>query len=99
MARAQIRNEAMRRGVTDNAGHVPFFEELMLRSVRRHGRLNDTMAVARYKLRAGGLLKDWRLGLKMWRAGKMKLRHPRVADPDSIARLFDETPPPAEDGR
>jgi len=93
---SQLREAAIDRGVTDNAGHIPFFEELLLNSVKRYGRMNDSMVVVRYKLRAGGLLSDWRLGLKMWKAGKMKFRHPKVADTRSVARLFDDTPAPEE---
>ena len=91
---AQLRETAISRGATDNAGHIPFFEELLLNSIKRYGRLNDSMVAVRYKLRAGGLLSDWRMGLKMWRAGKMKLRHSKVADPAGVARLFEKTSAP-----
>ena len=87
---SQIREAAIRRGATDNAGHIPFFENLLLRSIQRSGRMNDSMLAVRYKLRAGGLLADWRLGLKLFKAGKMSLRRKKVADPSVVARLFDK---------
>ena len=102
LAFARICCEAIRRGEIDNAGNTPLFDDLMLGAIRRRGRVNDGMMVVRYKLRAGGLsalLKDWRMGLKMFRAGKLKLRVPGVADTESMARLFDEGTTPAEETR
>ena len=89
-ALAQIRCEALKRGITVNAGNIPFFDDLMLGMIERSGRVNDGMMAFRYQLHAGGLLNDWRIGLKMFRAGKMKLRVPGVKDTESVKKLFDE---------
>ena len=56
----------------------------------QHQALRGKQLKGLFKLRAGGLLRDWRLGLKMWRAGKMKLTLPKVQDTDSVERLFIE---------
>ena len=89
-ALAQIRSEALERGMTANAGNIPFFDDLLLGMIERSGRVNDGMMAFRYQLHAGGLLNDWRIGLKMFRVGKMKLRVPGVEDRESIKKLFDE---------
>jgi hypothetical protein len=34
---------------------------------------------------------DWRQGLKMLKAGKLRLRVPRVADRKDVARLFEKS--------
>ena len=89
---ARIRAEAIRREVLQNAGNVPLFDELFLGMIERHGRVSEGLLSLRYKLRAGGLLSDWRIGLKLWKAGKLKLSVPTVDDTCSIARLFTDIP-------
>lgn len=93
---SQICREVIQRGATDSAGHDPLFGKLFLGMIRRQGRVNDGLVVFRYKLRAGGLLSDWQLGLKMFKAGKMKLRVPGVIDTDSVRRLFEDVCDTAE---
>ena len=90
LALAYIRSEAIRRGTVENAGNIPQFDDLLLEMIKGSGRVNDGLMALRYKLRAGGLLRDWRLGLKMWKAGKLKLRMPSVIDIESVARLFEK---------
>jgi len=94
---SRIRSEAIRRGALENAGTVPTFEHLLLNTIRRRGRINDSLIAVLFKLRVGGLLRDWRLGLKMFRAGKMKLALPKVQDTDSVGRLFVEDSAGGED--
>ncbi|MDP6110496.1 MAG: 4Fe-4S dicluster domain-containing protein [Planctomycetota bacterium] len=92
-----IRAEAVRKGLIANAGNILFFDELLLGMIERRGRVNDGLMALRYKLHAGGLLKDWRVGMKMFNAGKMKLRVPGVVDVEAVARLFNEHHAPSED--
>ena len=96
-ALASIRAEAVRRGLAVGAKNVLVFDDLLLGMIKRAGRVNDGMVAMRYKLRRGGLVKDWRTGLKMFKAGKLKLTVPRVDDLDSVERLFTEHPANMED--
>jgi len=94
---SRIRQEAIDRGQLDKAGNVPVFDELMLGMIKRRGRVNDGVMAVRYKLKAGGLFKDWRMGLKMFRAGKLKLFAKGVADRSSVSGLFEKHPRTPED--
>ncbi len=94
-----IRVEAVRKGLIANAGNILFFDELLLGMIERRGRVNDGLMALRYKLHAGGLLRDWRVGMKMFKAGKLKLIVPGVVDTDSVRRLFGEHPASMEDNR
>ena len=87
-----LRHEAERRGTLDNAGNLPMFEDILLGMIRKNGRINDGLMAAKYKFKAGGLLRDWRLGMKMFLTGKMKLLSPKVADRAGVAKLFAESP-------
>jgi len=94
---SRIRQEAISRGQLDKAGTVPLFDDLMLGMIERNGRVNDALMAAKYKFKAGGLLKDWRMGLKMFRAGKMKLFMKGVEDRAGVARLFEKHTGKSED--
>ena len=94
-AMAQIRVAALGAG-RRGAGGIPLFDKLFLDMVRRGGRANDGLVAFRYRLKRGGLLEDWRIGLKMLRAGKLKMRTPRVADVRDVARLFEPDDAPKE---
>ena len=101
MAIISIRIEAVSRGLTEHAKDVLYFDELMLGMIRRRGRVNDGVMALRYKLHAGvgGMIKDWRVGMKMFKAGKLKLTIPGVDDTDSVRRLFDKPAASTEDDR
>ncbi len=87
---SRIRQEAIERGQLDKAGNVPLFDDIMLAMIKRKGRVNDGLMAAKYKFKAGGLLKDWKMGLKMMKAGKMKLFTKGVQDRASVAGLFEK---------
>ena len=92
-----VRQEAIERGQLDKAGNVPLFDDIMLGMIKRRGRVNDGLMAVRYKLKAGGLFKDWRMGLKMFKAGKLKLFMKGVVDRSSVSALFEEHPRTPED--
>ena len=92
-----IREEAIEQGRTEKAGNVPLFDDIMLGMIKRRGRVNDGLMAAKYKFKAGGLLKDWKMGLKMFKAGKMKLFMKGVKDRKSVARLFEKHEKTGED--
>jgi heterodisulfide reductase subunit C len=94
---SRIREEAIKRGQLDKAGNVPLFDDIMLGMIKRKGRVNDGLMAAKYKFKAGGLFKDWRMGLKMFKAGKMKLFMKGVKDRAGVARLFEKHPRTGED--
>ena len=94
---SRIRQEAIERGQLDNAGNVPLFDDIMLAMIKRNGRVNDGLMAAKYKFKAGGLLKDWKMGLKMFKAGKMKLFMKGVQDKASVAGLFEKRTGDSED--
>jgi heterodisulfide reductase subunit C len=86
---ARVRQAQLGRRSPVGAGGIVDFDELFLDMVRRRGRVNDGLVAFRYRMRTGGLFDDWRLGLKMLKAGKMRLRTAPVIDRDGVARLFE----------
>jgi heterodisulfide reductase subunit C len=98
-ALAGLRLAAIRDGRTEKAGNTPVFDELFLGMIRRRGRSCEGELMLRYRLKTGGLLNDWRAGLKMWWAGKLKFRTPGVQDEQALARLFEPAAATTEDAR
>jgi hypothetical protein len=70
-------------------------QRLFLEEIRRRGRIHELSLIARYRLKAGGLTDDLRLGWEMLRRGKLRLLPPK-GGPDlaEVRRLFPGGPRP-----
>jgi heterodisulfide reductase subunit C len=64
---------AEREGVAPAEPHIHLFEELFLRSVERHGRVNELRVAAAFNLRSGQPLKDARPALALLRKRAISL--------------------------
>ena len=83
-----LRQSALHEGVTPAEKEVPLFHAAFLDSIRTHGRVHELGMMARYKMKTGKFLDDFKLGWKMFTKGKLKLRPSRVNKKKEIAALF-----------
>jgi len=93
----EVRALAWRKGVCSPAMmRAKLFLETFLDTIRRHGRLNETELIAKYKLR--GFLRDFKVALlmkdsmlapRLMKRGKFRLFGGKVADKDVIQRIFE----------
>ena len=65
------------------------FHVAFLNSIRRFGRVHEVTMLVEYKLRAGNLLADLDLGLKLLLAGKLPALPRLIRGRQQIAQLFD----------
>ena len=79
---------AIEAGVRPGEPSVYRFHQAFLNSIRRFGRVHEVTMLVGYKLRAGNLLADLDLGLKLLLAGKLPLIPSLVRTRRHIARLF-----------
>ncbi len=94
----EVRALAWREGVCSPAMvRTKLFLEAFLDSVRRHGRLNETELIAKYKIRGflsdykmALLLKDSMLAPRLIKRGKFRLFGGKSGDRDVIKRIFDK---------
>ncbi len=69
------------------------FHRSFLAVVRRKGRAHELSMIRRYKQATGGLLDDFRLGLALWRRGKIRLRASKPRGRKEVRALFDRKRP------
>ncbi len=82
-----LRQESMRRGVQCPESAVEKFHRAFLKEVRR-GRVHELSLIGRYKLATRRFTDDMRLGLEMFKRGRIKLLPPRVKGASEVENLF-----------
>jgi len=85
-----LRQEAVRRKVPCPESDVETFHRCFVEEVRR-GRVHELSLIARYKLRSGRFRDDMKLGMQMFRRGKIKLLPERFAGASEVRALFKRT--------
>ena len=83
-----LRQTALREGVDPADREVPLFHAALLDSIRSHGRVYELGMMARYKMKTGKFLEDFKLGWKMFSRGKLKLFPAGVRKKKEITELF-----------
>lgn len=75
---------AARLPVPDNA----VFHRLFVDDIRRRGRVNETLLLARYKVKTHRLLTDLKEGITLLRRGKLPLMFSHVKQRGEVRRIF-----------
>ncbi len=83
-----LRQEATRKGVPPAEKEVALFHRTFLESIRQHGRIHELGLMARYKMKTGKMLEDFRLGWKMFSKGKLRLLPSGVKKKKDISGIF-----------
>ena len=65
------------------------FHREFLGSVRANGRVHEGGMMVRYKLKSGRLFSDLKLGLAMFRKGKLAVLPARIKDRNRVRRIFE----------
>ena len=82
-----LRQESSRREAPCPEPEVAKFHRAFVKSIRR-GRVHELSLIGRYKLSTGRLTDDTKLGLEMFRRGRIKLLPERVPHAYEIKVLF-----------
>jgi heterodisulfide reductase subunit C len=88
-----LKRRAQREGVEAPEKHIPVFLGAFVDTIRAKGRLHELGMMRRYKLRTGDLFSDFKLGLRMFGKGKLKLFARKVKGIGEIRRIFEQTEP------
>jgi hypothetical protein len=83
-----LRATCLREGITPGDSRTACAMETMLASIERHGRLNELDMMVRYKIRAGRLTENAKLGMALIRRGKLKLLPSRVRKREEVKSLM-----------
>lgn len=83
-----MRARAYRREREASRPHVKLFYELMLRAVRKKGRISELPLGLRFNWKTGRYAKDAHLAMKMFFRGKLSIFSPGVRKRGEIKRIF-----------
>jgi heterodisulfide reductase subunit C len=72
----------------DRTNTMPLFHESFLQSIRNHGRVFELGMVGGYKIKTGDYFQDARLGLEMFKRGKLRLLPQRIKKMAEVRKIF-----------
>lgn len=83
-----LREMALNEGYEAKEPNIPLFHQVFLNSVKKRGRVFEAEFLGWYKLKSGELFKDMKLGLEMFKRGKMPLWPCRIKAKDEVREMF-----------
>lgn len=83
-----LRELALRKGIKPAVPRVPAFHQCFLDSVKRWGRTYEVGMIAAYKLRSGDLMGDMKLGVDMFKKGKLGLLPHGIKGKAEVKEIF-----------
>lgn len=73
-----LREMALEEKVAASEKNIPIFHETFLNAVKSGGRVHEATMLVRYKLKSGNLFDDMKMGLELFKRGKMPLLPSRI---------------------
>jgi len=83
-----LRQRALEKDEKPHENRVAAFHKSFLRSVRRWGRTYELGMIGAYKMRSGDFFGDLKLGLSMFRHGKLRLRPRGIRGKKAVRSMF-----------
>lgn len=83
-----LRELALRRGIAPAEPRIPLFHKAMLGSIKTFGRVWEIGMIGEYKVRSRDFAGDLRLGLTMFKKGKLKLLPHSIKGKSEVREIF-----------
>jgi heterodisulfide reductase subunit C2 len=83
-----LRELALRKGIQPAEERIPVFHQCFLDSIKHWGRAYEIGMIAAYKLRSKDFLGDMKLGISMFKKGKLSLMPHSIRGKTEIQRIF-----------
>lgn len=83
-----LKQMAVREGVQGKEKNIAIMHSVFLSGIRKRGRMHEITLMKDMRLRTGGYFKDLKLGIKMFRLGKLSLYAERVKKIKETRALF-----------
>lgn len=87
-----FREKSYKMGLSPTRPNVLLFNELMLGSVKKKGRVAEVMVTVKFNIKSGQLTKDSDMGMKMFFKGKLSPFSPKIKKVEEVRRLFRDVP-------
>ncbi|MEW5768209.1 MAG: 4Fe-4S dicluster domain-containing protein [bacterium] len=83
-----LREMALKEGYEAKEPNIPLFHNLFLSSVKKRGRVFEAEFLGWYKLKSRELFKDMKLGMEMFKRGKIPLWPSRIKAKGEVRQMF-----------
>lgn len=68
--------------------NIQVMHQVFLSGIKKRGRMHELSLIRDMRLKSGGLFKDMKLGIKMFRLGKLSLFPSRVKNKKEVRKMF-----------
>jgi heterodisulfide reductase subunit C len=86
-----LKQLAIREGIRGKEKSVVAMHSSFLSGIEKRGRMHEVSLIRDMRMKAGGFFKDLKLGIRMFRLGKLTLFPEKVKKMDEIKRMFAES--------
>jgi len=83
-----LKQTAEKNGVKGGENRIRVMHRVFLAGVGKRGRMHELSLIRDMRLRSGGLFKDMKLGIKMFRMGKLSIFPDKVKNLKAVKQLY-----------
>ena len=83
-----LKQMAVEEGAKSGAKSITALHKAFLSGIRRTGRMHELSLILEMRLRSGGYFKDMKLGIDMFRKGKLSLIPGRIKNTKDVKAMF-----------
>jgi len=89
-----LRNESLKEGFKNPVSNIAKFHQVFVEQIRKRGRIDEGRLLLNYELKSGDFLslkkirEEAKLGLEMFRKGKLKLPSRKKYAPKAVVEIF-----------
>ena len=85
-----LKQLAMKEGIKGEEKGMPAMHKAFLSGVEKRGRMHEVSLIRDLRMKTGGLFKDMKLGIKMFKLGKLSIFPEKVKHMDEVKRMFEK---------
>jgi len=85
-----LKQLAVKEGVKGKEKGVPAMHAVFLSGIEKRGRMHEVSLIRDLRLRTGGMFKDMKLGIQMFRLGKLPLFAEKVKNVGEVKKIFEK---------
>lgn len=85
-----LKQYAVREGIKGKEKGMPAMHNAFLSGIEKRGRMHEVSLIRELRMKTGGLFKDMKLGIKMFKLGKLPLFPEKVKNMGEIKKLFEK---------
>jgi heterodisulfide reductase subunit C len=85
-----LKQLAIKEGIKSREKIMPVMHKAFLSHIEKRGRMHELTLIRNLRFRTGGLFKDIKLGVKMFRLGKLTLFPEKVKNIKEVKKIFEK---------